>query len=132
MENHIESKNYLLTFRDKAITFRQVQVVLCARFCYDNYINLALGCGHTLCDACCNEYFHRSVLGSMDRHITRRDIYNRPTPSQCPFCRKFLRCKYINTVTPQEVEGNLFFTRCLDEECFMNSYAVEGIMLKIL
>ncbi|KAE8334636.1 hypothetical protein BDV24DRAFT_170002 [Aspergillus arachidicola] len=101
------------------------------KICYENYIDLALGCGHALCYACCNEQFHRSVLGSMHKHTAARDIDDWCIPSKCPFCQRPIRGEYINTeLAPQEVDDNLFFTQCVDQEqCFMNGYAVQGIRI---
>lgn len=103
--------------------------------CYNNIVDLAVGCGHTFCYDCFSQYFHEFVLAQTHGQelVARFYLRNNQLLPPCPLCRTELPGFYCE---PQdEMPRTLCFRlQCPnsdDSDCFCENYFVQGIRLRI-
>ncbi|KAH8435415.1 uncharacterized protein LDX57_013045 [Aspergillus melleus] len=106
------------------------------KICYDNAVDLVLGCGHAYCYGCFSKFFHDSVLERVEgcRKLAYEYLFTQLCQPCCPYCKKVLPGRYNDLEDRDHLNDVYVPLQCPDLEinCFINDYMVQGIRLKML
>ncbi|RDK42408.1 hypothetical protein M752DRAFT_266211 [Aspergillus phoenicis ATCC 13157] len=116
---------------------RSLEAYYECKICYCKVVDLVLGCGHTYCYNCFNNFFHDSVLRKARRSqaLAHQYLAGRQYKPFCPYCMEVLPGQYADPEDCDHLKGFYVPLRCPEPgklHCFINDYMVQGVRLKML